>query len=106
MRSSMCIAQPSNANNANAKALLDRIVAMLTKLGQPGYAVHETPSGRDVDRIDTPTPTPTVAKNREPANTRMRRSAVAPADAQRLPNNTRTGVYARVLASLSCSSYS
>ena len=27
--------------NAKAKALLDRIVAMLTKLGQRGYAVHE-----------------------------------------------------------------
>ncbi|MDX9863056.1 MAG: hypothetical protein RBS99_19275 [Rhodospirillales bacterium] len=27
--------------NTNRKALLDRIVAMLTKLGQRGYAVHE-----------------------------------------------------------------
>jgi hypothetical protein len=27
--------------NEKAKALLDRIVAMLTKLGQRGYAVHE-----------------------------------------------------------------
>jgi PII-like signaling protein len=40
-------------DNANAKALLDRIVAMLTKLGQRGYAVHETPTGQGADRIDT-----------------------------------------------------
>ena len=40
-------------DNANAKALLDRIVAMLTKLGQRGYAVHDAPSGHGVDRIDT-----------------------------------------------------
>ena len=31
----------SAEENATRKALLDRIVAMLTKLGQPGYAVHE-----------------------------------------------------------------
>ena len=31
----------SAEENANRKALLDRIVAMLTKLGQRGYAVHE-----------------------------------------------------------------
>jgi four helix bundle protein len=30
--------------NATRKALLDRIVAMLTKLGQRGYAVHEDPA--------------------------------------------------------------
>ena len=31
----------SEEENANRKALLDRIVAMLTKLGQRGYAVNE-----------------------------------------------------------------
>ena len=31
----------SAEENANRKALLDRIVAMLTKLGQRGYAVNE-----------------------------------------------------------------
>ncbi len=31
----------SPEENATRKALLDRIVAMLTKLGQRGYAVHE-----------------------------------------------------------------
>lgn len=31
----------SSEDNAKAKALLDRIVAMLTKLGQRGYVVHE-----------------------------------------------------------------
>ena len=31
----------SSEENATSKALLDRIVAMLTKLGQRGYAVHE-----------------------------------------------------------------
>jgi hypothetical protein len=47
-----CGATPAE-DNANAKALLDRIVAMLTKLGQRGYAVHETPTGQGADRIDT-----------------------------------------------------
>jgi hypothetical protein len=28
-------------HNAKAKELLDRIVAMLTRLGQRGYSVHE-----------------------------------------------------------------
>ncbi len=31
----------SEAENAKAKALLDRIVAMLTKLGRRGYATPE-----------------------------------------------------------------
>jgi four helix bundle protein len=33
----------SAEENTSRKALLDRIVAMLTKLGQRGYAVHEDP---------------------------------------------------------------
>jgi four helix bundle protein len=32
----------SSAENADAKKLLDRIVAMLTKLGQRGYSVQES----------------------------------------------------------------
>ena len=42
-------------DNANAKVLLDRIVAMLTKLGQRGYAVHGTPGDYPLDRNDTDT---------------------------------------------------
>ena len=40
-------------DHAHAKALLDRIVAMLTKRGQRGSAVHETPSGHGAGLIDT-----------------------------------------------------
>jgi four helix bundle protein len=40
----VCGALPP-AENANAKKLLDRIVAMLTKLGQRGYSVREAPNG-------------------------------------------------------------
>lgn len=39
--------------NAQAKALLDRMVAMLTKLGQRGYTVHEEPGEYRVGRNDT-----------------------------------------------------
>ena len=46
----------STEENAKAKGLLDRIVAMLTKLGQRGYVVHEqrvdygpNPSDADAD---------------------------------------------------------
>jgi four helix bundle protein len=38
------------AHNAKAKELLDRIVAMLTKLGQRGYSVRE---GADLDQDAT-----------------------------------------------------
>jgi hypothetical protein len=41
--------------NVKTKALLDRIVAMLTKLGQRGYTVHEQALSYGVDRIDTDT---------------------------------------------------
>ncbi len=37
---SVCGAMPAE-KNAEAKNILDRIVAMLTKLGRRGYAVHE-----------------------------------------------------------------
>jgi len=43
----------SAKENAETKALLDRIVAMLTKLGQRGYAVHEEPRAYRVDLVDT-----------------------------------------------------
>ena len=39
----VCGALPAD-ENTNRKALLDRIVAMLTKLGQRGYSVHEDPA--------------------------------------------------------------
>ncbi len=39
----------SPTENADAKKLLDRIVAMLTRLGQRGYLVREVPETSDVD---------------------------------------------------------
>jgi four helix bundle protein len=57
----------SAQDNANAKALLDRIVAMLTKLGQRGYSVHETPSDQGADRIDPDTDSdPDTDEGQEP----------------------------------------
>ncbi|MEI8242476.1 MAG: four helix bundle protein [bacterium] len=41
--------------NEKAKVLLDRIVAMLTKLGQRGYAVHEAPGEYRTEEIDPDT---------------------------------------------------
>ncbi|HSA00188.1 MAG TPA: hypothetical protein P5055_05560, partial [Candidatus Paceibacterota bacterium] len=43
--------------NAQAKILLDRIVAMLTKLGQRGYTIHEEPGEYRAGRNDTDTDT-------------------------------------------------
>jgi len=43
----------SEADNARHKILLDRIVAMLTKLGQRGYTTGEKPKGYDMSQIDT-----------------------------------------------------
>ena len=45
----------SAEDNANAKILLDRIAAMLTKLDGRGYFVHEQPEGYEVDPIDDDT---------------------------------------------------
>ena len=45
------------AENEKAKALLDRIVAMLTKLGQRGYAVHEETEEDRTNQIDPDTDT-------------------------------------------------
>jgi len=42
----------SRAENADAKRLLDRIVAMLTKLGRRGYTVREGSNGDDSDKVD------------------------------------------------------
>ena len=50
----VCGAMPTR-ENAKAKVLLDRIVAMLTKLGQRGYTVHEEASGYSTVQIDTDT---------------------------------------------------
>jgi four helix bundle protein len=43
--------------NEKTKALLDRIVAMLTKLGQRGYAVHEASAEYGTGGIDPDTDT-------------------------------------------------
>jgi glutamate synthase domain-containing protein 1 len=40
-------------DNSKQKALLDRIVAMLTTLGQRGYAVSEELGGYRVGQFDT-----------------------------------------------------
>jgi four helix bundle protein len=47
----------SSKENEKAKTLLDRIVAMLTKLGRGGYAVREAPGEYRTDTIDTDTDT-------------------------------------------------
>jgi len=43
----------SPAENAEAKKLLDRIVAMLTKLGQRGYSVREAPNRYGRDEVES-----------------------------------------------------
>jgi four helix bundle protein len=47
----------SAEENQKAKTLLDRIVAMLTKLGQRGYAVHEDAGAYGASTIDPDTDT-------------------------------------------------
>ena len=54
----ICGALPPG-DNVTAKALLDRIVAMLTKLGQRGYAVNEESAQYSVDLIDPDSDTDT-----------------------------------------------
>ena len=55
----------SSEENATRKALLDRIVAMLTKLGQRGYAVHED-KAQYIEGIDPdPDPDPDAEGNQE-----------------------------------------
>jgi four helix bundle protein len=43
----------SPAENADAEKLLDRIVAMLTKLGQRGYLVREAPNKYGGDEVES-----------------------------------------------------
>ena len=43
----------SAPENAEAKVLLDRIVAMLTKLGQRGYSIREETEKYVIDEADT-----------------------------------------------------
>lgn len=43
----------SPAENTDAKKLLDRIVAMLTRLGQRGYSVREVPDTYDRDEVES-----------------------------------------------------
>ena len=45
----------SAEENAKGKAVLDRIVAMLTKLGRRGYSVGEEPAEYAAQGIDTDT---------------------------------------------------
>jgi hypothetical protein len=42
----------SPAENADAQRLLDRIVAILTKIGQHGYKGREEPNGYESDKVD------------------------------------------------------
>ena len=58
----------SAEENTSRKALLDRIVAMLTKLGQRGYSVREDPAeyATGPTPIPTPTLTPRDNHNRQP----------------------------------------
>ena len=46
-------------DNADAKRLLDRIVAMLTKLGNRGYSIREESGEYRTDADDTDTDTDT-----------------------------------------------
>ena len=67
----------SAEENAIRKALLDRIVAMLTKLGQRGYAVHENQVQYTVG-VDSDTDSdPDAAGNQEQTD----RQPLAPGDA-------------------------
>ena len=52
----------SGEDNAEAKTILDRIVAMLTKLGQRGYTVREDPSGYVTEEFDADTDSDTDAE--------------------------------------------
>ena len=45
----------SAKENAEAKQVLDRIVAMLTKLGRRGYAVVEDAAGYEAKEFDSDT---------------------------------------------------
>ena len=58
----------SAEENESRKALLDRIVAMLTKLRQRGYAIHEEPAEYAGGSIPIPTPNEIQAtRNHQPS---------------------------------------
>ena len=65
--------------NANRKALLDRIVAMLTKLGQRGYAVNEDQAQYTVG--GDPDPDPDTDPDAEGNQEQTDRQPSAPGDA-------------------------
>jgi hypothetical protein len=66
--------------NAQAKMVLDRIVAMLTKLGQRGYAMHEEAGEYRAGRNDTDSDTdPDPEGNRKPENEPTKRWTEQPA---------------------------
>jgi four helix bundle protein len=65
--------------NEKTKALLDRIVAMLTKLGQRGYAVHEEPATYGASRID---PEPDTDPDPDGKTTQSGRQPEGPGDSQ------------------------
>jgi len=61
--------------------VVDRIVAMLTKLGQRGYAVCEEPGEYRTEEIDPDTdtdPDPERSSDRQPPTTGGRRRNTAP----------------------------
>ncbi|MCK6557098.1 four helix bundle protein [Candidatus Binatia bacterium] len=61
--------------NARTKAVLDRIVAMLTRLGRRGYAVREEPAEYTTGGVDTESDTDTDPEgNAPPGDCRTRRS--------------------------------
>ena len=62
MRTCSLVCEALSADdNSKQKALLDRRVAMLTKLGQRGYAVSEELGGYRVGQFDTDTDAETDA---------------------------------------------
>ncbi len=62
MRTCSLVCEALSADdNSKQKALLDRRVAMLTKLGQRGYAVSEELGGYRVGQFDTDTDADTDA---------------------------------------------
>jgi four helix bundle protein len=70
--------------NEKVKNLLDRIVAMLTKLGQRGYAVHEESGEYRTNHVDPDTDTDTDTdperKPRPPTTGGRRRTTAPPPD--------------------------
>ena len=61
----------SAEENAKAKTLLDRIVAMLTKLGQRGYSIQEDGAKYGQEIIDTDSDTDPDTDERRKKRKRM-----------------------------------